>query len=46
MLFIDLLLDRRIVFRNLGGDANRNLLPVELFGEGVDQITEFQSGAM
>ncbi len=45
MLFVDLLLDRRIVFRDLGGDTNRNLLPVELLGEGVDQITEFQSGA-
>ena len=45
MLLVDLLLDRRIVFRNLGGDANRNLLPVELLGKGVDQITEFQSGA-
>ena len=45
MLLVDLLLDRRIVFRNLGGDANRNLLPVELLGEGVNQITEFQSGA-
>ena len=45
MLFIDLLLDRRIVFRDLGGDTDRNLLPVELFGEGVDQITEFQPGA-
>ena len=45
MLLVDLLLDRRIVFRDLGGDTNRNLLPVELLGEGVDQITEFQSGA-
>ena len=45
MLLVDLLLNFRIVFRNLGGDANRNLLPIELLGEGVDQITEFQSGA-
>ena len=45
MLLVHLLLNFYIVFRNLGGYANRNLLPVELFGEGVDQITEFQSGA-
>ena len=42
VLVEDLLLDLRGVFGDLGGDADRNLLLVELRGQSVDQPAQFQ----
>ena len=45
VLVEDLLLDLRGVFGDLGGDAYRNLLLVELLSQSVDQPAQFQPRA-
>ena len=45
MIVVDLLLDVGRIFGDLRGDAHRNILPVEHFGQSVDQLAEFQTRA-
>ena len=45
MIVVDLLLDLRGVFGDLGGDAYRNILLVEHLGQSVDQLAQFQPRA-